>query len=155
MISWRSFTMDDDAMAVDSDVPKTPPSSHFGQSLTSYSSFHSVGRRPVLPLPQHQLETFNNRMDQFSRMSQWEDFYVRAEDDASKLRALFSMVLVLLINGLMSTSLESNTIASPSPKQADELMRNLEDEEFEKWKRDFQTGLNSGDWSELAYHRTS
>ena len=147
--------MDDDAMAVDPDVPKTPPSSHFGQTFTSYSSFRSVGRRPPLPLPQDQLDALNETMDEYSRMSRWQSCAVDTGNDASELRRLFSRVLMDLIVGLKSTSLKSNTIAPPTPKQASELMRNLKDEEFEEWKRGFQIGVNSGDWSELSFHRTS
>lgn len=153
--SHRSFTMDDDAMAVDLDDPKTSHSSHFGQTLTSYSSSHSVGRPSLLLLPQDQLATLNEMMNDWSCMRYWQNRAVDTGNDASKWRGLFSEVLMDLIRELVNTSLKSNTIATPAPKQAGELMRNLKDEEFEQWKHGFQMGVNSGDWSELAFHRTS
>ena len=153
--SHRSFTMDNDAMAVDLDVPKTSHSSHFGQTLISYSSSRSVGRPSLLLLPQDQLATLNEMMNDWSRMRYWQNRAVDTGNDASKWRGLFSEVLMDLIRELVNTSLKSNTIATPAPKQAGELMRNLKDEEFEQWKHGFQMGVNSGDWSELAFHRTS
>ena len=134
-------------MVVDPDALRTPPS-----SFTSHPPLSSVGRRP--PLSQDQLTALNEAMNDLSHSGGWQSRIADAGDDASKLRSLFSNILFYLCSVLLAIAPKANIIATPLPKQANELVRNLNNDGLEEWQRGVQRGLSEGDWAVLTAHRT-
>ncbi|KAF8515975.1 hypothetical protein BU17DRAFT_76734 [Hysterangium stoloniferum] len=90
-------------------------------------------------------------MNKQSTNNWWQVRIKNSGDDLSSWREFLQDVLWPLTSALSDTALKANFI---TPSEAEQLMDNLDDNEFKEWQMGVKAGVEKGDWSQLAAHCT-